>query len=153
MTQQFPGMEVLGTSYPIPAHKVISCSSAILLLPVNSTCRGQMLAPFVMVQAAIAKMVTAAQFGAIGFMLAGEQVCGALGVPVPELYQQYKEKKSGIILAIWFLGNALHNQLTATGAFEVYYDGQLVRTAQCLPTFKSHYCHALRNQRTLLTVL
>ncbi len=74
-------------------------------------------------------MLTTAQFGAIGFMLAGEQLCGALGVPVPQIYQQYKDKKSGIVLAIWFLGNALHNGLTSTGAFEVFYDGQLVRTA------------------------
>jgi hypothetical protein len=78
------------------------------------------------VQALLAKALTTAQFGAIGFILAGEQLCRFLGVPVPQLYYQYREKRSGVVLAIWFLGNALHNQLTATGAFEVYYDGSLV---------------------------
>ena len=32
----------------------------------------------------------------------------------------------GVGVGVWFVGNMLTNQLISTGAFEVYYDGQLV---------------------------
>ena len=49
-------------------------------------------------------------------MLGGEQLFAALGLEAPQLYHQYKEKKFGVIMGCWFLGNALQNQLLATGA-------------------------------------
>ena len=67
-------------------------------------------------QAVLSKVVTAAQLGGIGIMLGGEQLFAALGLEAPQLYHQYKEKKFGVIMGCWFLGNALQNQLLATGA-------------------------------------
>ena len=40
------------------------------------------------------------------------------------------ECASGAVSGAWLLGNAAHNALTATGAFEVFYDGQLVRVTR-----------------------
>lgn len=59
-------------------------------------------------------------------LVLGDQIFAALGVPPPELYNQVKEKKLAMAMAVWFLGNMLHNSLTSTGAFEVFYDGQQV---------------------------
>ena len=67
-------------------------------------------------QAVLSKVVTVAQLGGIGIMLGGEQLFAALGLEAPQLYQQYKDKKFGVIMGCWFLGNALQNQLLATGA-------------------------------------
>jgi hypothetical protein len=77
-------------------------------------------------QAVLSKVLTACQLGSIGVMLGGEQLFGWLGMAPPELYMRYKDKKGAVIMGIWFLGNALQNSLTATGAFEVYYNGELV---------------------------
>ncbi|KAK9908239.1 hypothetical protein WJX75_004669 [Coccomyxa subellipsoidea] len=90
-------MEVLGSAYPVPPYKAF-----------------------------MSKVVMVAQYGTIGALLGGEQLFAALGVPVPELYQQYKDKKTGIVMGVWLLGNALQNQLISTGAFEVFYDGERV---------------------------
>ena len=68
-------------------------------------------------QAVLSKVVTVAQLGAIGIMLGGEQLFAALGLEAPQLYHQYKDKKFGVIMGCWFLGNALQNQLSATGAY------------------------------------
>ena len=93
-------------------------------------------------QAFMSKVVAVAQYGSIGVLLGGEQLFGALGVPVPELYQQYKDKRTGIVMGVWLLGNALQNQLVSTGAFEVYYDGQRVsgscNFAPMIPTNTQH---------------
>jgi hypothetical protein len=35
----------------------------------------------------------------------------------------------GAGIGVWLVGNLVSNQLISTGAFEVYYDGQLVRGA------------------------
>ena len=82
-------------------------------------------------QAFVAKVMMVAQYGSIGLLLGGEQLFAALGMPIPELYQQYRDKRMGIVMGIWLLGNALQNQLVSTGAFEVYYDGNRV-SAQLL---------------------
>ena len=78
-------------------------------------------------QAFASKALTACQLGSIAAVLGGEQLFGFLGVPTPELYLRYKDRKAAVVMGVWFLGNALQNQLTATGAFEVFYDGHLVR--------------------------
>ena len=62
----------------------------------------------------------------IAVMLVGDNLFELLAVPPPALYQQYKDKRFAIIMACWFLGNMVHNGLTATGAFEVFYDGSQV---------------------------
>ena len=66
------------------------------------------------------------QFGGIAVVLAGDKIFPALGMEVPLILAQLREKKMGAVMGIWLLGNAAQNQLTATGAFEVYYDGKQV---------------------------
>ena len=67
-----------------------------------------------------------AQMAVIAVMLIGDKLFELLAVPPPALYLQYKDKRFAIIMACWFLGNMVHNGLTATGAFEVFYDGSQV---------------------------
>lgn len=131
LTQHFPGMEVLGSAYPVPPYKVCHqiFGSSCILLERRAWRRTVKLIHDTIVQllqAFMSKIVMVAQYGTIGALLGGEQLFAALGMPVPELYQQYKDKKTGIVMGVWLLGNALQNQLISTGAFEVFYDGERV---------------------------
>lgn len=45
----------------------------------------------------------------------------------PAIYEQYRDKKMGVIVGVWILGNMIQNGLTQTGAFEIYSNGELVR--------------------------
>lgn len=75
----------------------------------------------------LAKAVTAAQMGAIAFVLAGQPACAALGVNVPEAFwAQLAEKRGVLLMGSWLAGNMLTSALTSTGAFEVLYGGELV---------------------------
>ena len=78
-------------------------------------------------QAALARVVMGLQFGGIAAVLAGDKICPALGMEVPQLLAQMQEKRMGVVMGLWLLGNAAQNQLTSTGAFEVFYDGKKVR--------------------------
>ncbi|KAK9831372.1 hypothetical protein WJX81_006650 [Elliptochloris bilobata] len=75
---------------------------------------------------ALARLVTAAQFGVVGVMAFGDQLFPYLEMEPPALYLANRDRRVGVCLGAWLLGNAAHNALTATGAFEVFYDGQLV---------------------------
>lgn len=44
----------------------------------------------------------------------------------PPIYEQYRDKKMGVIVGVWILGNMVQNGLTQTGAFEIYSNGELV---------------------------
>ncbi len=67
------------------------------------------------------------QLGVVGVMTLGDQLFAYLGMEPPALYVANRERRVGVCLGAWLLGNAAHNALTATGAFEVFYDGRLVR--------------------------
>ena len=97
--QRFPGTEVLGTTYPVATPKVLLARGVLVL-----------------------------QIGIAAVALAGEQIFQALNVPPPQLYLQYKDKKGAILLGAWFIGNMFQNSLLSTGAFEVYSNGQQVRS-------------------------
>lgn len=94
---QFPGTEVLGVEYPVAFHKAL-----------------------------MAKAVTVGQLGMTAVALGGDRIFPALGIAPPALYVQYREKKMGVLLGIWILGNLVQNSLTATGAFEVYSAGEKI---------------------------
>ncbi len=72
------------------------------------------------------------QFGGIAVVLGGDRIFPALGMEMPQVLAQMHEKKMGVVMGIWLLGNALQNQLSATGAFEVYFDGKQVLHTLCL---------------------
>ncbi len=88
---------------------------------------------------ALARLTTAAQLGVVGVMTLGDQLFAYLGMEPPALYVANRERRVGVCLGAWLLGNAAHNALTATGAFEVFYDGRLVRA---LPSKRSRRANA-----------
>lgn len=103
LEQQYPGMEVVGSNYPVTALK----------------------------QAA-AQAVSMAQMGGFAMVIFGEKAFETLGMPVPQFYiQNVAQNRFGAGVAVWFLGNFVQNQLVSTGAFEVYYDGNLVSNSSC----------------------
>jgi selT/selW/selH-like putative selenoprotein len=98
IVQRFPGLEVLPSNYPAPKHKVLA-----------------------------AKALGYVQWGVMGAAAFGERLAPALGYELsPEALQSLKDKRFGVIACSWFFGNMASNGLLSTGAFEVYYDGQLV---------------------------
>ena len=75
----------------------------------------------------LSKVVPVIQFGIIGITVAGEQIFPMLGfMPLPSWYYNLRANKFGTIVSTWLLGNALQSFLHSTGAFEVYFNGELV---------------------------
>jgi len=121
--QQFPHLEINGGNYPTPASKVL-----------------------------LAQCVQAVQFSLIGVALLGDYLFTHVlnypaGGPFPALYEQIREKKMFVGMGAWIVGNAITQGLTSTGAFEVYYNGQIV-SSKLTPTsaaFSSSHGHAGSN--------
>lgn len=79
-------------------------------------------------QAALSKALGFAQMAALAVIFFGDKILPALGIhQPPDIYRKIVENKFGWAMGVWFVGNMLHNGLTSTGAFEIYYDGHLVR--------------------------
>jgi selT/selW/selH-like putative selenoprotein len=98
VAQRFPGVEVIGSSYPLPVFN----------------------------QAA-ATAVVAGRNVALAVALAGDQIFGFFNMPTPPWYTaNIVPNRMGWCLGAWFLGNAGYNMLTATHAFEIYANGQMV---------------------------
>ena len=95
--QEYPGVEVIPSNYPVA--------------PANL---------------ALGKLCSYAQMGLIALALGGDKIFPLLDMEPPEFYESVKENKFGYVMAVWFLGNAVNNQLLSTGAFEIFYDGNLV---------------------------
>jgi selT/selW/selH-like putative selenoprotein len=68
------------------------------------------------------KLVFGAQVAVIGLTLAGEKL---FPVPPPWLKTLQESKLQSCLMA-WFAGNLVSQNLQATGAFEVYYDGAVI---------------------------
>ena len=69
------------------------------------------------------RAVSAASVSAIAATLAGERIFPAMGLAVPDFVKALQASKLQSCAAAWFLGNMVTQNLAATGAFEVYYDG------------------------------
>lgn len=96
--QQYPGVQVTGSNYPISA-----------------------------VKQAAAQAVSVVQMGGFAMVIFGDKVFNILGTPPPPFYtQNIANNRFGAGVGLWFVGNLIQNQLVSTGAFEVYYDGNLV---------------------------
>jgi len=100
--QQFPHMEINGGNYPTPASKVL-----------------------------MAKLVQVVQFGLIGVAVAGDYLMTHVfnfpeNGPFPPLYETIREKKMFVGMGAWIVGNSITQGLTSSGAFEIYYNGQIV---------------------------
>ncbi|XP_061347172.1 selT-like protein isoform X2 [Gastrolobium bilobum] len=94
----FPGTEVILANYPPPLPKRL-----------------------------LSKVVPVVQIGVIGVVVAGEQIFPMLGfVAPPPWYYNLRANKFGTIASTWLLGNTLQSFLQSSGAFEVYFNGELV---------------------------
>ncbi|KAJ0020248.1 hypothetical protein Pint_32529 [Pistacia integerrima] len=95
---QFPGIDVVLENYPPPMPKRL-----------------------------LAKVVPAVQFGVIGIIMAGEQIFPMMGIMTPPpWYYSLRANRFGSIASTWLLGNFLQSFLQSSGAFEVYYNDELV---------------------------
>jgi len=74
----------------------------------------------------MAKAVHALQFATIGIVIGGDFV---FSQPFPSSYEWIRERKFLVGFGAWTLGNSLAQGLVSTGAFEVFYDGQLIYSA------------------------
>ncbi len=71
------------------------------------------------------KAVTYGVMGVIGTALFGEKMLPAIGLPYPAWLS---ENKGGVCIGAWFVGNIVGQNLMSSGAFEIYYDGQLLHS-------------------------
>ncbi|KAJ7959831.1 SelT-like protein [Quillaja saponaria] len=75
----------------------------------------------------LSKAVPVLQIGVIGIVVAGEQIFPMLGfIAPPPWYYSLRANKFGTIASVWLLGNSLQSFLQSSGAFEVYFNGELV---------------------------
>ncbi|KAK9842140.1 hypothetical protein WJX84_005770 [Apatococcus fuscideae] len=96
--QQFPGMEVLGSNYPVAPLK-----------------------------ATLTSIITILQAAVVVMCVVGERLLPFLNnAAITQLFEQHKDKRLQIGLGAWFVGNLIKTQLSSTGALEVFFDGQLV---------------------------
>lgn len=75
---------------------------------------------------ALSKVVPVLQTGAIIAITAGDQIFPRLGVTPPQLYYSLRANKFRSIASIWLLSNFVQSFLQSSGAFEVYFNGELV---------------------------
>ena len=72
-------------------------------------------------------MVTFVQLSVIGFAVAGEQACAALGITLPDsVWALLRANKVLVLMGTWLAGNMLVSALTSTGAFEVSYGSDVL---------------------------
>jgi selT/selW/selH-like putative selenoprotein len=86
---------------------------------------------------AIAGVATVAQAAALAVAVAGDRVLPALGAdPPPRWYEEHvKPRRTTVALAAWIAPNVARQAAEATGAFEVYWDGELLFSKLALGRF------------------
>ncbi|GBF96869.1 hypothetical protein Rsub_09874 [Raphidocelis subcapitata] len=76
--------------------------------------------------------------GALGVVLFGDRLFEFAGVqPPPAWYERVKASRPTAAMGVWLVGNMAASVASGTGAFEIYFDGQLVHSklaTQRLPT-------------------
>ncbi len=78
-------------------------------------------------QAALSSAITVIQAAIVVFMVAGERILPFVNnAAVAQLYDRCKDKRIQVGLGTWFIGNLIKQQLSSTGALEIFFDGQLV---------------------------
>ncbi|XP_054806591.1 selT-like protein [Prosopis cineraria] len=98
LQNSYPGLDVILTNYPPPLPKRL-----------------------------LSKVVPVVQIGVIAVVVAGEHIFPMLGfVAPPPWYFNLRANKFGTIASTWLLGNALQSFLQSSGAFEVYFNGEVV---------------------------
>ncbi|KIY99027.1 SelT-like protein Flags: Precursor [Monoraphidium neglectum] len=98
LQQQFPGIEVLGSTYPLSAGRQ-----------------------------ALSQAIGGAQMAGFGGVFFGDKLFEAIGVaPPPDWYARVQQSKPLWALGVWMVGNMAQSSASSTGAFEIYFDGKLV---------------------------
>jgi selT/selW/selH-like putative selenoprotein len=87
---------------------------------------------------ALSKAVPLLQFGAMATLMAGDQIFPRFGMVPPPWYYSLRANRFGTMASIWLFGNFAHSFLQSSGAFEVYCNGQLVRSCEHLVLLQ--YC-------------
>jgi thioredoxin reductase-like selenoprotein T len=75
---------------------------------------------------ALSKAVPLLQVGAMATLMAGDQIFPRFGMVPPPWYYSLRANRFGTMASIWLFGNLAQSSLQSSGAFEVYYNGQLV---------------------------
>lgn len=100
LESEFPGIQVILANHPAPLPKRL-----------------------------LSKVVPAVQFGIIGIILAGEQIFPRLGFAAPPpWYYSLRANRFGSIASTWLFGNFIQSFLQSSGAFEVFCNGELVKS-------------------------
>lgn len=60
------------------------------------------------------------QIGFLLFVIMGDTLLVAIGIPVPAFYDKIKQNKWTWAIGAWFIGGQLQSSLLTTGAFEIY---------------------------------
>jgi thioredoxin reductase-like selenoprotein T len=71
---RFPGLEVVSSQYPVTPLKQMAAQGVFLL-----------------------------QIGLVGVLMFGDHIFPAIGIAPPPLYLQWREKRGGAIIGVWFL--------------------------------------------------
>lgn len=78
-------------------------------------------------QATLAQALFVVQLAALAVVGAGQQAAPylqRLGIVLPaDYWRTMQEKRVGLMMGIWFVGNTIRTNLISTGAFEVSYEG------------------------------
>jgi thioredoxin reductase-like selenoprotein T len=74
----------------------------------------------------LAQLTTVAQFAMMALLMFGQTIFQKLEMQTPQIITQLQENKFVVIMMSFFLCNMIKNQLLATGAFEIYFDDELV---------------------------
>lgn len=73
----------------------------------------------------IATLTSYIWMGGIAVLMFGDQIFGALGMPVPDLVKKMSENKPVAFFALFVINN-IGSSLVSTGAFEIYVNDDLI---------------------------
>jgi len=74
----------------------------------------------------LSTLLGVAQIVVVVLITFGETIFQKLEMPIPPIVAQMQENKLMVGIGSFLLGNMIRGQLLATGAFEVFFDGELV---------------------------
>ena len=82
--------------------------------------------PAPMLNQYLATFLTYFQFGFVLFIMMGSQIFAYFGMEVPQICRKIEENRFMYGIGAFFIGNMIRNQLITTGAFEIFFDNELV---------------------------
>lgn len=74
----------------------------------------------------LSTLFTTAQYALIALMLFGDTIFAKLAIVPPPIYYRLKEKKFFVLIAVFMFGNNIKSMITNTGAFEIFFDSELM---------------------------